>query len=155
MNKAYLATAALRIVLGWYMLFAGIEKILDPGWTAQGFLMGAKTFPEFYAWFAAPAQPWWVDPLNAWGITLIGVALLLGVFVRPAALAGAALMFLYYFPQVTYPFTLPHGFIVDDHIINAAAFLAIAFSPMARRYGLAQKLQETFIARIPLIRSLV
>src|SRR3990167_8229624 len=115
-SKVPAAAAALRFVLGWYMFFAGIEKVLDPSWTASRFLMGAQTFPEFYAWFAAPAQSWWVDPLNAWGITLVGVALILGVFVRPAALAVAALMVLYYFPHVAYPFVLEHGFIVEEHV---------------------------------------
>lgn len=156
MNKAsYIAASALRFVLGWYMFFAGIEKVLDPSWTASGFLMGSKTFPEFYAWFAAPAQALWVDPLNAWGITLVGAALLLGVFVRPAAIAGALLMILYYFPQVAYPFVLSHGFIVEEHIINAAAFLTVAFLPAARRYGLSGRLQETFLGRLPIVRSLV
>jgi len=156
MNKAsYITASALRFVLGWYMFFAGIEKVLDPSWTASGFLMGAKTFPGFYTWFAAPSQAFWVDPLNAWGITLVGAALLFGVFVRPAALAGAALMMLYYFPQVAYPFVLSHGFIVESHIINAAAFLAVAFLPAARRWGFAGKLQETFLGRLPLVRSLV
>ena len=155
MSIITVATAALRFLLGWYMFFAGIEKVLNPGWTASKFLLGAKSFPEFYAWFAQPAQSWWVDPLNSWGITLVGVALLLGVAVRPAALAGAALMILYYFPHFAYPFVLPHGFIVEEHVIYAVAFVLIAFMPAAKRFGLGSILKETFLGRVPVIRALL
>ncbi|MEK7612637.1 MAG: DoxX family membrane protein [Patescibacteria group bacterium] len=154
-NIITFAAAGLRFVLGWFMFFAGIEKVLDPNWTASGFLAGAKTFPAFYAWFASPAQSVWVDPLNAWGITLVGVALLIGVSVRPAALAGALLMIIYYFPHVAYPFVIPHGFIVEEHIIYAVAFVLVAYLPAARAFGLSRLLRQTFLARVPLIRALI
>jgi len=136
------------------MFFAGIEKVLDPAWTAQGFLLSAKTFPAFYAWFAEPVNSWWIDPLNAWGIALVGVALLLGVAVRPAAWAGAVLMIVYYFPHNVFP-QVPHGFIVEEHIIYAAAFILVAFLPAAQRFGLSGALRRTFLGRIPVIRSLI
>jgi thiosulfate dehydrogenase [quinone] large subunit len=136
------------------MFFAGIEKVLDPAWTAKGFLLSAKTFPEFYAWFAEPINSWWIDPLNAWGIALVGVALLLGVAVRPAAWAGAVLMFVYYFPHNVFP-EVPHGFIVEEHIIYAAAFILVAALPVAQRFGLSSFLRQTFLGRIPIVRSLI
>ena len=136
------------------MFFAGIEKVVDPHWSAKGFLLGAKTFPALYAWFAAPTNIWWVNPLNAWGITLVGVALLLGVAVRPAAFAGAALVMLYYFPQYTFPY-VPHGFIVDEHIIYAAAFIFIAYFPPAHRFGINNLVRDSFISRLPIFRSII
>ena len=136
------------------MFFAGIEKILDPAWTAAGFLLGAKTFSSFYAWFASPANLWWVDPFNAWGITLVGVALLLGVGIRPAAWAGAALMILYYFPPNAFP-SVPHGFIVEEHVIYAAAFALVALLPAAQAFSLDAFARRTFLGRIPLLRSLL
>lgn len=145
-----ISLVALRLSLGWFMFFAGLEKVIDPSWSASGFLLSAKTFPEFYAWFAQPMNSWWIDPLNAWGIFLIGVALLLGVFVRPAAWAGAALMFVYYFPHNVFP-NVPHGFIVEEHIIYAIAFAVIALVPAAQHFGLAQYLKKTILGKIPLI----
>ena len=119
MNKNLsLSIESLRFALGWFMFFAGIEKVIDPAWTSKGFLLSAKTFAPLYAWFAEPFNIWWIDPLNAWSITLIGVFLLLGIFIRYSAWAGIVLMILYYFPQYTFPF-VPHGFIVDEHIIYA------------------------------------
>ena len=155
MGNAYThAASLLRFLLGWFMFFAGIEKVLNPAWTAGSFLLNAKTFPAFYAWFASPANSWWVDPVNAWGITLIGVALLLGIGVRPAAWAGAALMLLYYFPQNVFP-TVPHGYIVEEHIIYAAAFVLVAVLPAAHTFGLAHVLRKTFLGQVPYIRHLL
>jgi len=148
------AAPLLRFLLGWFMFFAGIEKVINPEWSASGFLMAAKTFPDFYAWFASASQSWWVDPLNAWGITLVGVALVLGVAVRPAALAGLALMLLYYFPHVDFPY-VEHGFIVEEHIIYGAAFLLVAFLPAARRFSFSRTLRHSFLGRIPVIGNLL
>lgn len=150
MNKVTVTATALRMLLGWLMFFAGIEKVLNPEWTAQGFLLGAKTFPGFYAWFALPMNTWWVDPLNAWGITLVGVALLLGIAVRPAAWAGVMLMALYYFPQYVFPI-VPHGYIVDDHVIYAAVFVFISVFAPAQHVGLGKMLRGTFLGRLPVI----
>jgi thiosulfate dehydrogenase [quinone] large subunit len=136
--------------MGWFMLADGMNILLTPGWSAKGFLLGAKTFPDFYAWFALPMNAWWVDPVNSWGITLIGVALLLGVFARPAALAGAAMMILYYFPHNVFP-QVQYGYIVDEHIIYAAVFVLIAVMPSAQMFGLQKFLRTTAIARLPLI----
>lgn len=156
MNTKITTTASvlLRILLGWFMFFAGIEKVLDPAWSASGFLSNAKTFPSFYAWFGDPSNSWWIDPMNAWGIMLIGIALLLGIAIRPAALFGALLMILYYFPQNVFP-SVPHGFIVEYHFIYATAFILIAFFAPARKFGLGRKLQNTSLGRLPIIKSLM
>ncbi len=77
--------AASRIILGWLMFYAGVTKLMTPGWTAAGVLSGAKTFAGFYAWLAIPGLIGLVNFLNAWGLTLLGVSLILGLFVRWSA----------------------------------------------------------------------
>jgi len=148
------SAVALRLLLGWYMLYAGLEKVFDPAWTAQGFLLSAKTFPSFYAWFAMASNSWWVDPLNSWGITLVGAALILGVGIRIAGWAGAMLMLLYYFPHYVFP-TVPHGFIVEEHIIYAVAFILITLLPAAYSCSLGTYLRGTFLGRIPYLGPLL
>jgi thiosulfate dehydrogenase [quinone] large subunit len=152
--KVKLSATALRLVLGWYMLADGLDNLFTPGWHSSGFLLGAKTFPAFYAWFALPSNAWWCDPLNLWSIVLIGVALILGVAVRPAAWAGAALMILYYFPHYVLPY-VPHGFIVEEHIINAAGFVFVAVFPPAQEFGLGTFLRGTFLGRIPVVGKMI
>jgi thiosulfate dehydrogenase [quinone] large subunit len=143
------AVVALRILIGWFMFFDGLKILLTPGWSASDFLLHAKTFPALYAWFAQPENLWWVNPINSWGITLIGVALLLGVAIRPAAWAGAALMILYYFPHNVFPY-VEYGYVVEEHIIYAAVFVLVAVAPAARSYSLSRALRSTPLGKIPL-----
>lgn len=155
MNKQVtIAATALRLLLGWFMFVDGLEALFTPNWSASGFLLGAKTFPAFYAWFAAAGNSWWVNPLNSWGITVIGVALLLGIGVRFASWAGVLLMLLYYFPHYTLPW-VPNGFVVEYHIIYAAIFVLIAVFPTAQDFGLAKYMRKSFLGRIPLLRTLI
>lgn len=157
MNTQYTWTGrvmtVLRLLIGWFMLIDGWQAVTTPGWSAAGFLQTAKSFPEFYAWFALPMNSWWVDPLNSWGITLIGAALLLGVGVRVAAWAGALMMVLYYFPHYTLPF-VPHGIIVEEHVIYMAVFILIAVFP-GQPFGLGRYLKRTSLGKVPIVGVLL
>jgi len=106
----------LRLALGWLFFYAGITKVVDSSWSAEGFLNGAKTFSSFYAWFALPSNIGWVNLLNEWGLTLIGIALILGIATRLASYAGIMLMALYYIPGLSFPY-VNNGLLVDQHII--------------------------------------
>lgn len=106
----------LRLTLGWLFLYAGISKITDPNWSAEGFLKGAKTLPQLYSWFALPTNIGWVNFLNEWGLTLLGISLILGLAIRWSTYLGVLLMILYYLPGLQFPYA-EHGFLVDEHII--------------------------------------
>ncbi len=103
-----------RFALGWYFLHAGILKLLDPTWTSRGFLEHAAMFPDFYLWFTQPSILPVIDVLNAWGITAVGVGLLLGIGTRIAVCVGILLMALYYFPHDP-----GYTYIVDEHVFIA------------------------------------
>lgn len=134
----------LRISLGWMFFYAGITKVLDPNWSAAGYLQGAKTFTEFYNWLLQPGILPAVDFINEWGLTLLGIALILGVFVRLSSVLGAALMILYYFPVLEFPY-LEHAFIVDEHIIYAVALLFLGAAKAGRVWGL-----ENWCSNLPI-----
>jgi len=123
-KKAY-ALLFLRLTLGWLFFYAGITKILNPAWSAEGYLKGAKTFTEFYQILARPDILSIINPLNAWGLTLIGAALILGIWMKKAAWLGIALMALYYIPILNFPYAGEHSIIVDEHIIYIGAFLVL------------------------------
>ena len=135
----------LRISLGWLLFYAGITKVLDPQWSAEGYLRGAKTFSGFYAWLAEPGMLSLVNAINAWGLTLIGAALILGIFVRLSSILGAGLMILYYFPILQFPYPNQHSFVVDEHIAYATALLVLAALRAGRIWGL-----ETWCANLPI-----
>jgi thiosulfate dehydrogenase [quinone] large subunit len=136
--------AALRIALGWLFFYAGITKVLDPAWSAKGYLLGAKSFAGFYAWLASDGVLPVVDFMNKWGLTLLGIALMLGLFVRLASLLGAGMMFLYWLPGLDFPH-VDHGYLVDDHVVYALALLFFAAVKAGRWYGLDER-----CARLPI-----
>ena len=137
----------LRVVLGWLMFYAGITKIMDPAWSAAGYLEAAKTFPALYQWFASPDILPTTNFLNEWGLILLGVSLIVGIGVRFSGMAGAVLMALYYFPVLQFPMILPHSYLVDEHIVYAAALLVLAAFRAGRYWGL-----EKWCAGLPICR---
>ena len=125
-----------RISMGWLMLYAGLVKIFDPEWSATGYLANAKTFGGFYNWFVDPSILPITNILNEWSLTLLGVSLLLGAFVRCSGVLGALLMLLYYFPVLEFPHIPPHSYIIDDHIIYALILLYFAYVGAGEYMGL-------------------
>ncbi len=135
----------LRITTGFMMLYAGVTKIIDPSWSAASYLQGAKTFAGFYQWLLSPQLLPAVSFINEWGLTLLGLALIFGIFVRLSSILGAVLMLLYYFPILDFPYPNPHSYIVDEHIIYAAVLLVLAAFRAGRVGGL-----ENWCARLPI-----
>ena len=126
----------LRLAMGWLFLYAGIIKVLNPEWTAEGYLKGAKTFPALFQWFASSHNIGWVNFLNEWGLTAIGAALILGIFVKWASFSGIILMLLYYFPILKFPYAGTNSFIIDDHIIFILVFILFIAAKAGRYWGI-------------------
>src|SRR3989338_6514068 len=110
----------LRIGMGILFFWAGYTKLIDPTWSAAGYISGSKIFAGFYSWLLQPNILPIINFLNEWGLTLIGLALIFGVFVRLASFFGIVLMMLYYLPI----FPPAHG-LVDEHIIYSLVFLVL------------------------------
>jgi thiosulfate dehydrogenase (quinone) large subunit len=145
---------SLRLVMAYVFLSAGIQKVLDPGWTAAGFLTNAV--PEgnpFAGVFAAMADGWlWlIDPLNVWGQVLIGLALLVGAFVRLAALGGAMMMLLYWLTQFQAGLLLglpvENGFVVTYHLVYAIILFGVGAFGAGRILGVDSRLEESEAVR--------
>lgn len=139
----------LRLGMGWLMFYAGITKVLNPGWSALGYIGNAQTFSGFFQWLALPQNLGWVNFANEWGLTLIGASLILGIFVRLSSIAGFLMMMLYYFPILKFPYPNAHSYIVDEHIIYALVFLLLAAIRAGRVWGL-----ENWCAGLPICRRL-
>ncbi len=125
----------LRLTMGFLFLYAGLSKIMNPAWSAAGFLSGAKTLAPLYHWLALPANIGWVNVLNEWGLTLLGVSLILGIFVRLSSKLGIALMLLYYIPGLEGLHPNPHALIIDEHIVYIAVLVLFASFRVGRFYG--------------------
>lgn len=135
----------MRIALGWLFFYAGFMKIITPGWSAAGYLGTAKTFAGFYAFLASPSVLPVINFIVAWGLLLLGLSLILGLFLRLSTVLGAVLMFLFYLPVLTFPYIGKNYFLVDDHIIFLLALLILGNAHAGRFWGL-----ETWCSKLPI-----
>jgi len=126
----------LRIFFGWTFLYAGLAKVFNPEWSAAGYMAHAKSFSSFYNWFLGDSILPVINLINEWGLTLLGISLILGLFVRPVALLGALLMMLYYFPILDFPYAGAHGYLVDEHVIYALLLVFLAAIKSGHIWGL-------------------
>ena len=135
---------ALRIVIGWHILYEGLYKLIHPDWSSLAFLANAQGFLSGLAeWMVnSPGVLNTVDALNTWGLMAIGLGLILGLFTRGAALAGCALLLLYYLFNPPFIGLAAGGpvegnyLLVNKNLIEAVALLYIAVTPLSRRFGL-------------------
>ncbi len=134
----------LRFLTGWHLLYEGIVKLLNPQWSAYAFLEGSEGFFAGIAGWITSNQGVLsaVDFLNTWGLICIGLGLILGLFTRTAAFAGAVLIGMYYLfnpPFIGLGATIPmegNYLIVNKNLIEAVALLLLGVSPAARQYGM-------------------
>ena len=75
------ALVILRILLGWHLLYEGIAKLWNPGWSAAGYLADSGWL--FGGLFRAMASNSGlvgvIDAITIWGLILIGLGLILGL----------------------------------------------------------------------------
>ena len=144
-----LSSFFLRLTLGWMFFYAGITKVLNPEWSSAGYLKGAKGFQWFYGWLSSPSILPIVDFINEWGLTLLGISLMLGVSIKLSSRLGALLMLLYYLPILDFPYPNTHAFIVDEHIIYIAALFLLS----SINAGESLSLQNWLSNKIPSLRK--
>lgn len=132
----------MRIIVGWHFLYEGLSKLMIPGWSSYSYLMESKwLLSGFFHWIIAhPVLLNIVDLLNIWGLILIGVLLILGLFTRYVSLAGIVLLLLYYianppFVETSMP-SQGHYFIVNLNIIEAGILLMFVILKKDTSWGL-------------------
>jgi len=138
--------AGLRFALGWVFLWAFLDKLfglgrstpaanawIDGGSPTKGFLGKAVSgpFEGFYHSFAGAA---WADTLFMIGLAGIGIALIAGVGMRIAAVAGSLMLVLMWtavLPPENNPF-------MDDHLIYAGVLAVLALTSAGNTLGLGR-----------------
>jgi len=129
--------ALLRIAIGWHFLYEGWTKLVYPSWTSAGYLKGSTgPLSGFFHWLATSGSFIRIsDQLNIWGLVLVGLALMLGVLVRPAAVSGVALLALYYLasPPLFAPFVNGMGegqyLVVNKNLVELFSLAVVAAFP--------------------------
>lgn len=88
----------LRVLIGWYFLYEGLAKVFTPNWSAYGYLMDSKgIFASSFVRLAEnPALLEAVNFINIWGLTIVGLLLILGLFTNIGYIGAMIFLLLYY-----------------------------------------------------------
>ena len=139
----YAALTILRVAIGWHFLYEGLTKLLNPEWSASGYLQSATgpLAPLFHSLASGEFLLAMVNILNTWGLLLIGLALFLGLFTKLAQLSGILLLLLYYLshpPLFTEPGFFREGsyFIISKDLLEIMALGVLMFFPTGRFLGI-------------------
>ncbi len=160
LTKEQYAWVGLRIVLGWTLLWAFLDKLLGLGYATSsdrawinggsptsGYLQFAVSGPlsEIYQDLAGNGV---VDSLFMLALLSIGVAMILGVGTRISGIAGAMLMLLLWSTHIP-PQNNP---VTDDHIVYAILFVGMIFVRPGRWLGLGEWWSRTWLVkRFPIL----
>ena len=142
------ALTGLRIAIGWHLLYEGLSKLFQGDWTSVDFLSSSTWI--FAGLFRSIAETHWAlktaDYLNMWGLTALGLCLVLGYLTRLTSLGSAALLMLYYFAHPPFsaggdPLSGVGSFlIIDRNLIEAVSLVALALLQPRGLYGLDRML---------------
>jgi thiosulfate dehydrogenase [quinone] large subunit len=158
--------AIFRVLLGVEFLWAFLDKTFGLGYATpaarawinggsptKGFLSRVAVGPfesTFHAWAGAP----WADWLFMLGLLGIGIALILGIGLRAAAVSGTLMMLLMWAAE--WPLdkltsagqpSMSTNPIVDYHIIYALVLIALALTCAGHTWGLGK-----LWARLPFVQ---
>lgn len=134
----------LRVVIGWYFLYEGLAKVFTPGWTSYGYIMDSQgIFSELFKQLGnnATLMPI-VDAINIYGLIVVGLFLILGLFERAGYIGAITLLVLYYLSHpasinATYLLPPEGSYLwINKNIVMLAAVVVLMVFPTGRRIGL-------------------
>jgi len=139
-----IAITVLRVMVGWHFLYEGIAKLSSPSWSSAGYLKQARgPFAELFKWLAAqPNLLANADLITMWGLTAVGLLLMLGLFTRLASLGGIGFILLFYLcnpPFVGYFYSIPSEgsyLIVNKNLVELSALVVILLTGSGKFAGL-------------------
>jgi len=153
LTKEQYAWVGLRLLLGWTLFWAFIDKMFGLGYATKsssswlnggsptsGYLQYATSGPLADLWNGLSGNSV-VDALFMLALVAVGVAVLLGVGQKIAGISGAALMLMLWSTNLP-PANNP---IIDDHIVYAVLFIAFAFVRPGNWCGLGKWWAQTAI----------
>jgi thiosulfate dehydrogenase [quinone] large subunit len=155
-RPALIALTLLRVVIGWHFLYEGVAKLSSASWSAAGYLQQARgPFAGFFRSLAA--QPNLLETsslVTMWGLTIVGLLLMLGLFTRIASLAGMAFVLLFYLaapPWIGYFYALPSEgsyLIVNKNLVELCGLLVVLLTGSGPFAGL-DRILHGLLARTP------
>ena len=147
-----IAITVLRVLIGWHFLYEGIAKLSSPSWSAAGYLKQARgPFADLFKSLAAkPDLLANADLITMWGLTAVGLLLILGLFTRLASLGAIGFIILFYLcnpPFVGYFYSIPTEgsyLIVNKNLVELGALVVVLVTGSGRFAGLDRTVHALF-----------
>jgi thiosulfate dehydrogenase [quinone] large subunit len=138
------ALVGLRLLIGWHFLYEGVVKLLNPNWSSMGYLMGSQGFLKglFQGVATTPAMVSMADFVTIWAMIAIGVALIFGFLVKPAAFLGIFFLALFYLAYPPFPGIESSApaegsyLIINKNLIELFALMVVMAFPTEQSYGI-------------------
>jgi len=151
-----IAITVLRVVIGWHFLYEGLTKLTAPSFTAAGYLKQARgPFGDLFRSLATqPNLLANADLITMWGLTLVGLFLMLGLFTRLASLAGIGFILMFYLaapPLIGYFYSIPSEgsyLIINKNLVELCA-LAVIFATGSGKFAGLDRIIHGLISRRP------
>jgi thiosulfate dehydrogenase [quinone] large subunit len=146
-HPAIATICILRIIVGGHLFFAGMIKLINPGWSSLPFLENAR-IPFFRLIANNEGFIQVIDTINVWGLILIGAFLVIGVWDRVAAIGGTILLSFYYFAYPPFQLLSDYkpgiepAFIVNATLIEILVLVLLIAVPTGRVFGLTGLMSE-------------
>ena len=139
----------LRIILGWYLLYEGISKLIQPDWSAEYLLMSSRILSNAFQWMASNNAALEIMTfLNVWGLIFIGLGLLSGILTRIAVYMGILMLLLYYvafLPLEKFTFgisTEGNYLLFDKTFLVMLSLVTLSLFPRTLNFGLGKILKS-------------
>ncbi|UCF37636.1 MAG: DoxX family protein [Acidobacteriota bacterium] len=83
-----------RFAIGWHLFYQGFGKVVEGDWSSVGYLKaGWGPFP----WIAEhPTLLYLTDLATVWGLMILGILLMVGLFTRVASILAILQLFMIY-----------------------------------------------------------
>jgi len=145
LTKAQLSVMViLRVAIGWLLLYEGIGRAMNSNWSLAGYLSESKGFLAGYFKILAAHSDLMsaVEFINEWGLILIGMGLVFGLFSRFFSLLGMVFVLIGYlshppFLGLSYTSLIKGShLVVNDLFILFFLFLVFIIFPTSHIIGL-------------------
>ena len=150
-----IAITVLRVSIGWHFLYEGIAKLTSTSWSAAATSnRPGDRSPGLFKWLAAePNLLANADLITMWGLTAVGLLLILGLFTRLSSLGAIGFIVLFYLcnpPFVGYFYSIPtegSDLIVNKNLVELCALVVILVTGSGRFAGLDRIVHGLFARR--------
>ena len=135
------ALVVLRILIGWHFFYEGYYKLVLPAWssggaplarwTSEGYIRsGSGPFAKLFQRLIDAGWTPWLDNAVKFGLLLVGLSLILGLFTRSGCWGSLFLLAMFYLSGIPVSGAYQAGaegayLIVNKTLIEAAAVCAL------------------------------